>query len=68
MVTIEATGLFETNIGTLRPGDMVDCFYVDIDTENKIASCLGVNGTEFDLPLNMCRIIPNKSSMSSTGN
>mgnify|MGYP000992940569 CR=1 FL=1 len=60
MVTVEITCHVETNHGPLNPGDMIDCQHVDIDLENKIVCCLGLNGTELDLPINVCRIIPRK--------
>lgn len=61
MVTIEATSRIETNLGVLNPGDMIDCHHVDIDNENGIVSCCGINETCFDLPINSVRIIPQAS-------
>lgn len=58
MVTVEITSYIETNYGPLNPGDMIDCHYVDLDNENKIISCTGINETSFDIPMNACRIIP----------
>lgn len=58
MVTVEITSQIETVCGPLYPGDMIDCHHVDMDQENNIISCMGVNEKSFDIPMNSCRIIP----------